>query len=265
MNRRYRKSLLRVRVIFKQNRLFLYPLLTWFLLGIGVFHFAYSYPFDKSLLLALYFGEEQNDFERFYDFWGQTGVVGLIGSFLFNNILASFRPEEVTRLMAKHTKDHYIIIGYSNLGRKLVDYFETNGLDYVVIDSNRESVKSLFKGHGYVIVDDARETDALLDAGVQKAKAVIITVPEIEVALILTKKVRDLMSKNSLLLVRCFNDELVDVLETLGADEVISASKSVFSVVLEKCGCRVQNVPQQTLNSTQEGNGSIPQHNIASN
>jgi Trk K+ transport system NAD-binding subunit len=43
-----------------------------------------------------------------------------------------------------------------------------------------------------------------------------------------TKRARD-RNKKTLIIVRCYLDEFTEILESLGANEVISSSKSAFS------------------------------------
>ena len=56
----------------------------------------------------------------------------------------------------------------------------------------------------------------------------MITSNSIETALIVTKRARD-RNKKALIIVRCFLDEFTEILESLGANEVISSSKSAFA------------------------------------
>jgi Trk K+ transport system NAD-binding subunit len=46
--------------------------------------------------------------------------------------------------------------------------------------------------------------------------------------LLVTKRARD-RNKRAVIIVRCFLDEFTEILESLGANEVISSSKSAFS------------------------------------
>jgi len=77
-------------------------------------------------------------------------------------------------------------------------------------------------------VDDAKQESSLTDAGIERAKLLIITSNNIETALLVTKRARD-RNKKALIIVRCYLDEFTEILESLGASEVISSSKSAFS------------------------------------
>ena len=77
-------------------------------------------------------------------------------------------------------------------------------------------------------MDDAKQESTLLDAGIERARLVVITSNSIETALIVTKRARD-RNKKALIIVRCFLDEFTEILESLGANEVISSSKSAFT------------------------------------
>jgi len=129
--------------------------------------------------------------------------------------------------------DHYVVIGYTHLGERLVEYFREKALPYVLIEENGEKIDHLLKQGDPIVVDNPLEKDALRDANVSRAKVVILTIDDVEACTILTKRIRDL-NKSCLLIVRNFHDELTEVLESLGANEVISSSKTAMSQILAR-------------------------------
>jgi len=81
-----------------------------------------------------------------------------------------------------------------------------------------------------VVVDDAKQESTLIDAGVDHADLIVITTNSIETALLVTKRARE-RNKKATIVVRCYLDEFTEILESLGANEVISSSKSAFKEI----------------------------------
>jgi len=136
-------------------------------------------------------------------------------------------------MLASKLKNHLVVIGYSHLGQRLVSYCQGRGKAYTLIEKDKEKVDELLRNGQPVVVDNACEGDALVDAGVKEARMVIITADNIETSLIVTKKARE-MNPDCKILTRCYVDELSEVLESLGADEVVSSSKNVFENIVGK-------------------------------
>jgi Trk K+ transport system NAD-binding subunit len=64
---------------------------------------------------------------------------------------------------------------------------------------------------------------------------VVITSNNIETALLVTKRGRE-RNKKAAIVVRCYVDEFTEILESLGANEVISSSKSAFNEIATRIG-----------------------------
>jgi len=78
-----------------------------------------------------------------------------------------------------------------------------------------------------ILVDDARQETTLTDAGVERASLIVIATNNIDTALLVTKRARE-RNKQARIIVRCYVDDFTEILEGLGATEIISSSKSAF-------------------------------------
>ena len=87
-----------------------------------------------------------------------------------------------------------------------------------------------------VVVDNAKQDSTLLDAGLVHARTVVAT-NNVETALLVTKKAREKNAKAHII-VRCYIDDFAEILETLGANEVISRSKSAFEGIAPRLGAK---------------------------
>jgi hypothetical protein len=200
----------------------------WFALGTVAFHFWEHLPVGESFLNAIYFRSSSASFWVLYSFWGQCVLFGIVISIFLLQALQRYNPQEGCRMLAKEMQNHVIIVGYTHLGVRIVEHLRRSKQPYVLIDKDAAAVDDLVRDGEPIIVDDAKQESSLTDAGIERAKLLIITSNNIETALLVTKRARD-RNKKALIIVRCYLDEFTEILESLGASEVISSSKSAFS------------------------------------
>ena len=136
-------------------------------------------------------------------------------------------------MIAGQMRNHTVVVGYTHLGERLVTFFREKKVPYCLIEKDKEKVDELLRLGEPVIVDDAREMDALNDANVFSAKTVILASNNLETTLIVTKRVRQ-GNKECRIITRCFQDEFAEIIEFLGANDVISSSKNAFDNIVEK-------------------------------
>lgn len=219
---------IRLLIFLRQSRWGFVLIALWFALGTTAFHFWEQLPFSESLLNAIYFRSRPDSFWVLYSFWGQCVLFGIVISIFLLQALQRYNPQEGCRMLAKEMQNHVIIVGYTHLGIRIVEHLRRVKQPYVLIDKDAAAVDDLLRDGEPIIVDDAKQESSLTDAGIERAKLVIITSNNIETALLVTKHARD-RNKKTLIIVRCYLDEFTEILEGLGANEVISSSKSAFS------------------------------------
>ena len=172
-----------------------------------------------------------------YSFWGQCVLFGIIISIFLLEAFERYNPQEGCRMLAKEMQNHVIIVGYTHLGMRIVEHLRRWKQPYVLIDKDAAAVDDLIRDGEPIIVDDARQESSLSDAGIEHAKLLIVTSNNIETALLVTKRARD-RNKKTHIIVRCYLDEFTEILESLGANEVISSSKSAFSGISSRLDSR---------------------------
>jgi len=234
LRRNVQKSLWfkKAKIILNDNRVVLLILFFWFLAGFLLYFFIVKLNFLEALKASLFFKQVEGDFSAAYQMWSQGVVFGVIFTFLFQNIIEKYNPERGCRMIAKEMHNHIVVIGYSHLGERLVNHLREKKIPYCLIEKDKEKVDELLRDGEPVVVDDAKEFDALQDANICAAKAVVIATNNLETALIVTKRARE-CNKNSLIVARCFQDEFAEIIESLGANEVISSSKNAFKDIVE--------------------------------
>src|SRR6266403_3353882 len=219
MNRQF---WIRAKLFLRQARWGFAVIGTWFLLGTLVFRYAGGLGLQDAILNAVYLKKSGGELWDLYSFWGQCVLFGIVISIFLMQALQRYNPLEGCRMLAKEMQDHVIVVGHTHLGARIVDHLRQRSRPYVLIDRDVASVDDLVREGEPVIVDDAKQESTLLDAGIERARLVVITSNSIETALIVTKRARD-RNKKALIIVRCFLDEFTEILESLGANEVISS------------------------------------------
>lgn len=133
-------------------------------------------------------------------------------------------------MLAREMRNHVIVVGCGHLGGRLVEHLRQARMPYVLIEKDSTVVDDLIREGEPVIVDDAKQESTLLDAGVEHAHLIVVTSNNIETTLLVTKRARD-RNKKANIVVRCYLDEFTEILESLGANDVISSSKSAFKEI----------------------------------
>ena len=124
----------------------------------------------------------------------------------------------------RHLDQHVILCGYGRNGQSAMEVLQIRSIPVVVIEKNQEQLES-----GPVIVDhflvgDATLDQVLLDAGIMKARALIITLPNDadNVFIVLTAHALNPALK---IIARASSDSSVDKMRIAGATNVIMPDK----------------------------------------
>ena len=221
---------IRLTLFLRQSRWGFGLLFLWFALGTVAFWHWDHLPLREALLCALYFRVHPGPLSELYSFWGQCVLFGIIISIFILQALQRYNPQEGSRMLAREMKNHVIVVGCGHLGGRLVEHLRQSRLPYVLIEKDSLAVDDLIRAGEPVVVDDAKQESTLVDAGVDHAHLILVTANNIETTLLVTKRARD-RNKNATIIVRCYLDEFTEILETLGANEVISSSKSAFNEI----------------------------------
>jgi voltage-gated potassium channel len=77
-------------------------------------------------------------------------------------------------------QNHVIICGFGRNGQQAAKTLKAHKIDYVVIEKNPETLNyyAQYDPAFAYLLGDATEDDILVKAGVQKAKAILVTLPE---------------------------------------------------------------------------------------
>jgi Trk K+ transport system NAD-binding subunit len=222
---RWQASMREVGVLFKEFRL---PLLIFFLatIGMGILYFYLaensgeplnSLPESIYLMLTLAFLQPSGSFPRtavlqiFYFIMPVIGIGALaqglaeFGVMLFNR---RARSKEWEVAVASTYRNHTVLVGLGHLGFRVVEKLHEMKKPIVVVEQNpsAEMFAAVQKMHIPVIQDDATRLVALENAGVAKAKTIILCSQNDSVNLKIALKARSINPKIRVI-VRIFDED----------------------------------------------------------
>jgi voltage-gated potassium channel len=158
-------------------------------------------------------------------------IVGGVGTMLYGfGVFAETLSEghflefrRVRRLQSevRALRNHFIVCGYGRTGTQVVSEFQSLGLQFVVIDNNREAIERLRQEERLHIEADAAAEEALREAGIEHARALISAVDSDERAVYITLIARSLNPK-LWIVARAGQPASIRRLELAGANQAIS-------------------------------------------
>ena len=144
----------------------------------------------------------------------------IVKRFTANDWLA--RAAQVTRIAATTMarSDHVIVCGYGRSGQNLARLLEAEDIPFIALDSDPQRVREAAGDGGSVVYGDAQRREALLAAGLAKARAVVITFNDTAAARKILHHLHEHRPELPVI-VRTLDDTEIDALLTAGATEVV--------------------------------------------
>ncbi|MGQ0555113.1 MAG: cation:proton antiporter [Nitrospiraceae bacterium] len=206
-------------------RLFGYPWITAFLVGIGLTQIGeFSFVLVQVAKTAGHVGSEV---------YNATLAASLI-TILMNAALVRYVPGWLVQRRLAHDQSdlvpwspegepltqHVVLCGFGRVGSSLGRGLDSFGLSYVVIDRNPDIIRRLQVRHPACLYGDASHRELLVKAGAADASLIIVALPEIEPAALTVGRIRDLNPKVPIL-ARAHGVAEAERLSAVGATEVI--------------------------------------------
>lgn len=94
---------------------------------------------------------------------------------IFKNMHTNLINRQISEI-----KDHIILCGYGKYGKEISSHFIKHNLPFVVIDIDPEEIEELQKSKSSILYmeDDATHDEALIKAGIHRAKSIISALPD---------------------------------------------------------------------------------------
>ena len=117
-------------------------------------------------------------------------------------------------------RDHFIVCGYGQVGRTVVDQLNRLEIPLVLIETNEGLYRELLKEGVPVIQGDAKRHDVLHTAGIDRARGICIVIDNDADNLYITVTARS-MNANLKIITRAGQQRYAQAIRSSGADEVI--------------------------------------------
>jgi CPA2 family monovalent cation:H+ antiporter-2 len=146
---------------------------------------------------------------------------GLTQERMSDDTLAHLETEEKIAL-----KNLIVLIGSSNTGRHIINAIDTTQNDLVILDENREKVEKLRSRGFHAVAGNATESDVLIEAGIDKAYAVMITVPDPFESLRIVELI-ETINPSARVFVQSRNDDETELFDSKMVEKAVSATEEV--------------------------------------
>ena len=129
-------------------------------------------------------------------------------------------------------RDHFIICGYGQVGRTVVDQLNRLQIPFVLIETNEGLCRELLKEKVLSIQGDAKRHDVLQSAGIERARGVCIVIDNDADNLYITVTAKALNPK-ARIITRAGQSRYAQAMRNSGADEVIIPEYGVNQIGLK--------------------------------
>ena len=126
----------------------------------------------------------------------------------------------VNDVSIEKVRDHFIICGYGQVGRTVVDQLTRLQIPFVLIETNEGLCRELLKDKILVIQGDSKRADVLEAAGIERARGVCIVIDNDADNLYITVTAKALNPKVRII-TRAGQSRYAQAMRNSGADEVI--------------------------------------------
>jgi voltage-gated potassium channel len=126
----------------------------------------------------------------------------------------------INDISLEKARDHFIVCGYGQVGRTVVDQLQRLKIPMILIETNDGLYRQLLADGIPAIQGDAKRHDVLLAAGIQRARGICIVIDNDADNLYITVTARSLNS-NLKIITRAGQQRYAQAIRSSGADEVV--------------------------------------------
>src|SRR3954471_13756240 len=139
--------------------------------------------------------------------------------------LGTLLAERRAHRMTERLRDHYIVCGFGRVGREVARDLRAAGAPYVVIDADPANREAAYAPGVRCITARPSDDDALRDAGIARARAIVACVDSDAENIFIALTARELRPDIAIV-ARASREENESKLRRAGADRVISPYKA---------------------------------------
>ena len=230
MNSKASRFGVRAGLALRQNRAALLFIVSWLFANYVVFVRFFGLGRAGAALVALCVSKASGGWPSVYQSFTEVVVFGVIASVVVTNVTRKYRPEQTCLALAQRSTGHVVVIGWTNLGRRVADLVTDAGRSVVVVEENASLVAALVNEEHPLVIGSAQERSVLEDASVRRAKIVVIATDDLETAAVASRLVREVNATCELIL-RCPDEDVGAVLAKTYRARAVSTSRLAASFI----------------------------------
>jgi len=120
----------------------------------------------------------------------------------------------------ERVRDHFIICGYGQVGRTVIEQLNRAKIPYVLIETNEGLYRQLLHEGTLVLNGDAKRHSVLQEAGIERARGLCVVIDNDADNLYITVTAKALNPKLKVI-TRAGQERYAEAMRTSGADEVV--------------------------------------------
>ncbi len=145
---------------------------------------------------------------------------GIAGYIIEGHLGTTLGRRRMETTIAK-LKRHFILCGYGRVGQEIARIFTEEGVPFVIIDKDQESIATAEKDGYLYVLGDATSDEALKEAGIERARGLVIAVGNDADSVYITLSARGLRP-DLFIEARASSSMAGAKLKKAGADRIIS-------------------------------------------
>ncbi|MBL0341781.1 MAG: potassium channel family protein [Bacteroidetes bacterium] len=154
-----------------------------------------------------------------------TYAISVITNYIVEGDLQKYYKFKKVKTQIEKLNDHIIVCGFGRNGKQACEQLRIHSRNFVVVESKAEIIELIRKGNETLFVEgDATKDETLLAAGIERAKALITTLPNDADNVFVVLTARGLNSKMKIIS-RASEDSSFNKIKRAGADNVIMPDK----------------------------------------
>jgi CPA2 family monovalent cation:H+ antiporter-2 len=139
---------------------------------------------------------------------------------LLRRFVPQREPMQTITLPSAELKDHVVVIGYGRTGHAAVEVMRRTGVPFVVVEPDHARYGDCARSGGPAIWGDGSHEPVLRAAGLQRARLLLVTVPDTQSIRLIVGRVRELNPRVDII-ARAQYREHLEELRRLGIHEVV--------------------------------------------
>lgn len=146
-------------------------------------------------------------------------VVSVITTYIFEGKLNQYLKKYRMSKEIKKIQDHVVVCGYGRNGSKACEELDHSGVPLVLVERDKAIVESVIDRY-HVLIGEATQDEVLRDAGIERARAIITTLPSDADNVFITLTAREL-NPDVKIIARASEDNTINKLRRAGANKVV--------------------------------------------